>query len=105
MRPGSSTLLVSAGSVAGLTTLTLLVGEAARAPSIGAARAVRLTARAAATPAAVKTLAISVLLHNWVPLATTACGEGEAGGAVFLRDVATGRCRFQLFPSTFKRRQ
>jgi hypothetical protein len=57
---------------------------------MGVARAVRLAAKAAATHAAVKGLAISVLLHDWVPLATTACGEGESGGAMFLRDVTVG---------------
>jgi hypothetical protein len=31
-------------------------------------------------------------------------GEGEAGDAVFLRDVANVAVTFQLFPSTFKRR-
>jgi peroxiredoxin len=52
MRPGSSTFLVSAGSVAGLTTTTLLAGDAARVALMGAAKAVRLAASAAATPAA-----------------------------------------------------
>jgi hypothetical protein len=31
-------------------------------------------------------------------------GEGEVGGAVFLRDVASVAVTFQLFPSTFKHR-
>ena len=95
--PGRRHFRVSAGSVARSTTSSLLAGGAARAPSMGATKAARLAARAAATPATAKTLAISVLLHDWVPLATTACGEGEAGGAVFLRDVATGNNGFSCF--------
>src|SRR6516164_5581498 len=111
MSTGSSILLVNAGFVAGLTTITLLVGGSANAPSMGATRMARLAAKAAAIPVAanrrllalssfaavcarilpwfVKTVAISVSPSSLVPPATMVGGEDEAGGAVFLRDVAT----------------
>src|SRR6516164_1334382 len=113
MRPGSSTLLVSAGLVAGLATSTWTVGGAANAPPTGQTRMARLAAKAATIPVAAnrcparlvqllsvlprtfvgvrqhRTIHLS-LLHPRFPLATTARGEGESGGEMFLGDVAAG---------------
>src|SRR5215469_4797660 len=50
MRPGSSTFLVRAGLVAGLTTSTWTVGEAANALPTGQPRIARLAAKATAIP-------------------------------------------------------